>query len=172
MQAAGIFMAVAAGNDGPACGTAGVPPANYASAFTVGAVDSSDSLVFFSSRGPVDSLLKPQISAPGWNVRSSIPGGLYTVASGTSMAAPHVAGAVALLWSADPSLIGDIDRTAALLTESAVPETLSAICPADPGQRIQCLCGSDTATTIPNNGYGAGIVNAYRAYQLLKTGNP
>lgn len=80
---------------------------------SVGAVDSGGRLAEFSSRGPVESdgsgRLKPDISAPGVNVYSSLPGGTYGVNSGTSMAGPHVVGVVALMWSANPVLIEDIE---------------------------------------------------------------
>ena len=59
--------------------------------------------------------LKPDIAAPGDGRLVGLPGGQYGLNSGTSMAGPHVAGVVALLWSADPSLIGDIDRTEQIL---------------------------------------------------------
>ena len=67
--------------------------------------------------------MKPDITAPGVDILSSLPGGVYGLNSGTSMAGPHVAGAVALLWSADHGLVGDIDRTEQLLIQAADPYT-------------------------------------------------
>jgi len=84
------------------------------------------------------------------NVLSSVPGGGYAAESGTSMAGPHVVGAVALLWSAQPSLIGDIDRTEQLLTKTADPYKGST--------STGCFEGG-----IPNDAYGYGILDVYQA---------
>ncbi|WP_406365392.1 S8 family serine peptidase [Streptomyces sp. NBC_00645] len=121
-NAAGIFEAFAAGNDGDGktCSTAHAP-GSQAPSYGVGAYDSTGTIASFSGFGPslVDGSMKPNISAPGVNVRSTWPGSSYNSISGTSMATPHVAGAVALLWSAAPSLIGRIDETRALLDQGA-----------------------------------------------------
>ncbi|MEU9860635.1 S8 family serine peptidase [Streptomyces sp. NPDC047971] len=121
-NAAGIFEAFAAGNDGDGrtCSTAHAP-GSQAPSYGVGAYDSTGRIASFSGFGPslVDGSAKPNISAPGVDVRSTWPGSTYRSSNGTSMATPHVAGAVALLWSAAPSLIGDIDGTRALLGEGA-----------------------------------------------------
>jgi len=168
LRVARIMMVVSAGNDGPACGTAGVPPANYDAAFSVGAVDNEGHIVGFSSRGPVDSLVKPDVTAPGASVRSSVPGGGYGYAGGTSMAGPHVAGLVALLWSADPALIGDIDGTEELICTTAVPRPVENLCTVENetpegafaellGDSV-CACGG--VTGVPNNVYGCGFLDA------------
>ncbi|MFJ8888647.1 S8 family serine peptidase [Streptomyces sp. NPDC102402] len=121
-NSAGIFEAFAAGNkgNGTTCGTTEAPGAQ-APAYGVGAYDADGEIASFSGFGPspVDGSAKPNISAPGVDVRSTWPGSSYNTISGTSMATPHVAGAVALLWSAAPSLIGDIDATRALLDQGA-----------------------------------------------------
>jgi len=169
LRAAGIMMVVSAGNDGPSCRTVDTPPANYDASFSVGATNNSGVVTGFSSRGPVDGLLKPDIAAPGSDVRSSLPGSGYGVASGTSMAGPHVAGVVALLWSADRALIGDIEATEALLCETAEPQAVDKSCaiadnpPTNPllSEALStpaCACGNVTGT--PNNVYGCGNINA------------
>lgn len=152
-RAAGIMTVVSAGNAGSACSTIGEPPAIYAAAYTVGALTTGvDVLAFFSSRGPVtaDGSLrrKPDLAAPGTFIRSSVPGGGYTTMSGTSMAAPHVAGAVALLWSAVPGLNGDVAATEMYLNDSAVHITTT-------------LCSSPSG--VPNNLYGWGRLDVYSA---------
>ncbi|SCE65902.1 Serine protease, subtilisin family [Micromonospora coriariae] len=117
--AAGIFSAWSAGNSGPGCQTTSSPGANTTN-YSTGAIDSSGRIASFSSRGPGEGGgIKPNISAPGVAVRSSVPGDGYAVYNGTSMAAPHLAGAVAVLWSAAPALIGDIPGTWELLNQTA-----------------------------------------------------
>lgn len=163
-------MVVSAGNEGPACGTATAPPANYDASFSVGATTDGGQVVGFSSRGPVGGLTKPDIAAPGQRVRSSVPGGGYAYASGTSMAGPHVAGTVALVWSADAALIGDIEGTEVLLCQTATPKPVSRSCatvslPEGPLAPVQsppaCACGG--VIGVPNNVYGCGIVDAEAA---------
>jgi len=118
-NAAGIFGSWAAGNEGPSCQTNRFP-GEFTHTYAAGAYDVNGNIASFSSRGPGrEGEIKPNIAAPGVNVRSSVPGG-YGTSSGTSMAAPHLGGAVALLWSAAPSLVGDVEGTAALLNQTAV----------------------------------------------------
>ena len=131
LRVAGQMMVVSAGNDGPLCSTVQDAPAIYDEVYSVGALTQADQAAEFSSRGPVtvdaSHLPKPDIVAPGVDIRSSIPDG-YASLPGTSMAGPHVAGAVALLWSMDPSLIGDLERTEEVLAASAQPLTTAASC--------------------------------------------
>jgi serine protease AprX len=154
VTAAGIMMVVSNGNNGPACASATEPPAIYRQSFSVGATDSSDALAGFSSRGPVtykgETYLKPDISAPGVGIWSSYYNGGYTPLSGTSMAAPHISGAAALLWSGIPRLKGKVDATRQLLESTARPRDYTA-------------CGSPAG--VPNNGYGYGIVNVLSAFR-------
>ncbi len=157
VRAAGIVTVHSAGNSGSACSTIWNPAAIYAESFTVGSTDSSDTIASSSSRGPVtvdgSNRRKPDVSAPGVSVRSSYTGSSYATFSGTSMAGPHVAGAVALLISAYPWLAGDVDAIEGILERSAVP--LYASVP---------LCGADTVSSVPNNVYGWGRIDALAAY--------
>ncbi|MHB9752984.1 S8 family serine peptidase [Streptomyces sp. BYX5S] len=121
-KSAGIFEAFAAGNfgDGETCSTTD-PPGAQTDAYGVGAYDSSGTISDFTGFGPsrIDGSMKPNITAPGVDVESAWLNSSYNTIDGTSMATPHVAGAVALLWSAAPSLVGDIDETRRLLDEGA-----------------------------------------------------
>jgi subtilisin family serine protease len=155
VRAAGIVTVHSAGNDGSACTTVSEPATIYAESFSVGATNSDDSIVGFSSRGPVtvdgSNRLKPNISAPGASILSSFPGGTYGLSSGTSMASPHVAGLVALLLSANPNLIGHVDQIEDLIEASALPRTTSQD------------CGGVLGSAIPNNTYGYGRIDAWAA---------
>jgi uncharacterized repeat protein (TIGR01451 family) len=157
VRAAGIVVVASAGNSGSQCGTVQDPPAIYDAAFSVGATNDADSVAGFSGRGPVmvdgSGRLKPDVSAPGVHVRSSVPGIGYGFSSGTSMAGPHVAGTVALLWSAAPELIGGVDATERVIARAARPMTTTQ------------GCGGDGLDDVPNHVYGWGIVDALGAVQ-------
>ncbi len=160
LRAAGVFMAVSAGNTGYyGCATINDPPAIYDSAITIGATDSADNIAGFSSRGPVtvdgSNRRKPDLVAPGVSVRSSIPTNGYGNSSGTSMASPHVAGAVALLWSAFPALVRNVDLTESVLANTAAPLVSAQ------------TCGGDVAYQSPNNVYGFGRVDVFAAYNYF-----
>ncbi|MDG4833695.1 S8 family serine peptidase [Solwaraspora sp. WMMD1047] len=149
--AAGVFFVAAAGNTGPFCGSIDDPPAPYPDVLSVGAVDRERRVTLFSSRGPAaGGVAKPDVVAPGAEVLSAMPGGGYAALDGTSMAAPHVAGVVALMWSANPALVGDLDRTRALLRETATPVA---------GVESSGDDGCGPATNVE----GAGLVNGYAA---------
>ncbi|HEU4421905.1 MAG TPA: S8 family serine peptidase, partial [Pilimelia sp.] len=156
MTAAGIFFVAAAGNTGPYCGSIDDPPAPHPDVLTVGAVDRRRSVTIFSSRGPAaGGAAKPDVVAPGAAVLSALPGGGYGELDGTSMATPHVAGVVALMWSANPALVGDVARTAQLLRTTAGP----AVVPASTD-----TCGDEEYLT------GAGLVDAYAAVRAARAG--
>jgi hypothetical protein len=147
--AAGIFGVFSNGNSGPGCDTAG-SPADYDSAWGVGAYDINNTIAFFSSRGPAGEespYIKPDVAAPGVDVRSSLPGASYGNLSGTSMAAPHQSGTVALMWAAAPSLLGDIAGTRQVLDDSAVDADDTS-------------CGG---TADDNNVFGEGRLDALAA---------
>jgi len=133
-RAAGTFPAFSAGNDGPSCNTIG-SPGDYQESFASGAHDSGGTIAGFSSCGPSDyghdPYTKPNIAAPGVSIYSSIPTDRYGSKGGTSMASPHSAGAVALLWSCNPALIGDMTATFELLQDNAGTAPLG-ICGAPP----------------------------------------
>ena len=88
-RAAGIIPVFSAGNAGEfGCGTAGTP-GNFTQVISLGATDIDDNIAPFSSRGPSPTdKVSPNVSAPGVDVVSSVPGGGYASFSGTSMAAP------------------------------------------------------------------------------------
>lgn len=154
-RAAGIVVVVSAGNEGSACSTVANPAAIYDAAFSVAATDTNDSAASFSSRGPVtvdgSNRFKPDIAGPGVFVRSSVRGDSYGTSSGTSMAGPHVAGLVALLISADPSLAGEVDKLEQIVRNTAVPLTTTQECGGLPG------------THSPNHTFGYGRIDALAA---------
>lgn len=157
VYAAGIMNVVSAGNEGPNCATIADQPATISDfSFSVGAHNHrTNAIAGFSSRGPskLDGQIGPDITAPGVTIRSSVPGGNYEESfwSGTSMAGPHVAGAVALLWSAQPKLIGEIDRTTEILRSTAV------------AWGSPQKCGGVEGTATPNNTFGYGLLNVEAA---------
>jgi len=158
LRYAGIFVVVSTGNDGPNCETVESPLSLYDSVFSVGAMDQFGDMADFSSRGPVTAdgsdRTKPDIVAPGVDILSSTPEGTYASFGGTSMAGPHVAGVVALIWSAQPELIGDIDATEQLIIDTAQPYTGD--------KSLGCFTGG-----VPNNAYGYGVVDVYEAVKQV-----
>ena len=147
LRAAGIFPSFAAGNDGPDDGSVRSPGAEPES-FTVGATDLFDDVAFFSARGPspCGGIVKPDVSAPGDFIVSAYPGNDYLIASGTSMATPHITGAVAVLRSINPALT--VDELAAALTLGAV----------------------DLGDTGPDNSFGAGRLDLFQSAQIVLGG--
>ena len=153
---AGIVVVASAGNDGPSCSTIDAQPAtDSVHTLSVGAYDhTSGQIASFSSRGPstLDGALGPDVSAPGVGIRSSVPGGAYQGGwSGTSMAGPHVVGAVALLMAVDPTLKGKPQDVMNVMTETSKAVTTTE------------SCGGVAGTARPNNTFGWGTLDVYAA---------
>lgn len=154
-EAAGIFGSWSNGNSGPSCETSGSPGSRTVT-YSAGAFAQDGSIASFSARGPgQDGTIKPNIAAPGVSVRSTFPGGGYANGDGTSMAAPHLAGAVALLWSAAPSLVGEVRDTWALLDDTATDV-----------EDLQC-----GGTADDNNVWGEGKLDALALLRAAPTGD-
>ena len=124
LNAAGIAVIKSAGNEGSECSTI-TNPGYVPEIISTAAFDVLDTIAGFSSRGPSDYygdlILKPEVAAPGVNVYSSYPGDTYVLMSGTSMAAPHTTGMIALLWQAAPCLVGDVPLTKNIMMWTAEP---------------------------------------------------
>ncbi|MFM2394287.1 MAG: hypothetical protein RLZZ546_2269, partial [Bacteroidota bacterium] len=157
LKASGIVVVVSAGNNGSNCGSLNGPPAIFESSFSVGATSQNDTIASFSSRGLViidsSGRLKPDISAPGRNIRSVIKGGSFANFNGTSMAGPHVAGTVALMISANPSLAGQVEEIEHILEVTADKKYTEQSC--DVSGQIS-----------PNPVYGHGRINALKAVEM------
>ncbi len=151
---AGVTMVVAAGNEGGGNEPDNVrTPGDVPRIITVGAVDCGKSAASFTSRGPVEwetvdpyndhpyppGLVKPDVAAPGVSTKSHATCSGYSFKSGTSMATPHVAGAVALMKSANPGLSHDEIKQALELT------------------------AEDLGAAGKDNTFGSGFVDAYAA---------
>ena len=158
LRAADIAVVFAAGNEGPPAPpltNSSDSPANNPGTFAVGAVDSNDVIASFSSRGPsaCDGSIFPHVVAPGVDIRTSdlTAGGAipdsYSYVSGTSFAAPHVAGAMALLKSAFPGRT--IEEIELSLEQSA----------------------TDLGIPESDNAYGYGLINILKAYNILLANN-
>ncbi len=158
VEAAGIAIIFSAGNNGPGAQTCTSPKnvnLNEVSFWATGAVDGNNAslpIASFSSRGPVTNEcttgiasldIKPEASAPGVSVRSSIPGSSYSTLSGTSMACPHVVGAIALLREAHPTITGHEAKMALYQT------------------------ARDLGTPGEDNTFGMGIIDVWAAHLAL-----
>ena len=155
VEAVGCVILFSAGNEGPGSQTIGRPPDRATDdyrTFAVGAIDANDPnwpIARFSSRGPSfcgpdgAEAIKPEISAPGVNVRSSVPGNGYRLLSGTSMASPHVNGVVALMRQANPEIPVDVAKQ--IIFDTAV----------------------DLGSTGDDNIYGWGMIDAFEAVRSI-----
>lgn len=154
-RAADIFPEFSAGNANlfnPGGPGSIANPANYPEAFATGATDINNRLASFSLQGPSPyGEIKPEVTAPGVGIRSSVPGGVYEGGwNGTSMAGPHVSAAVALLRQANANLtVDDIEQ---ILIDTATPLT------------------DGTFPQSPNNGYGYGLLNVFDAVSSVVSG--
>jgi subtilase family serine protease/subtilisin family serine protease len=144
LRAAGIFPAFAAGNSGPSAGSVRSPGA-YPESFAVGAVDAFDGIAGFSGTGPSScgGSVKPDVTAPGVSIRSAVPGG-YTGFSGTSMATPHVSGAVAVLRSIERRL--GVEELEDVLRRGAV----------------------DLGSSGPDNTFGGGRLDLFASAEIVR----
>lgn len=155
---AGIIPVFVNGNTGPACATV-TAPADSTSAITVGATDYDDQLAAFSARGPGTSgEVKPDLIAPGVDIVSAGASSDddLTLYSGTSVAAPHASGAIALLLHAAPGLtLAQVKRLLLNSTDTSVLTVSNA-----------STCGAVvTGSVFPNNAYGYGRLNVWHAIQ-------
>jgi len=158
-RSANIVPLFSQGNSGPSCGSAN-SPADNTNVIAVGSTTSADGISSFSSRGPsVGGAVKPDISAPGSDVRSAwyTSDTAYNTISGTSMACPHAAGATALLLSRNPNL--SYAQVKNLLQNQADRNLGSA-----------ATCGGTPPTAVPNNIYGYGRINARKALSAAISG--
>jgi subtilisin family serine protease len=151
LRSAGILPVFPAGNFGPGVSSS-VSPANYPESLSVGAVSASDLVYSASGRGPSTCggrvRVFPDVVAPGTGVTTTDRYGLYQSFSGTSAAAPHAAGVLALLLGSVPGLTAD--------------------------QQQQALLGTarDLGTTGPDDTYGAGLVDALGAWRSVQPPPP
>ncbi|HEX7319253.1 MAG TPA: S8 family serine peptidase [bacterium] len=158
----GVLPVFSNGNAGPGAGTVGAP-GSYPLCIGVGSTNSSDAVSGYSSRGPAPNidpinnptywyyptwnLLKPDVSAPGENVRSSWNNGGYNTISGTSMASPHVTGGTAVLLHKNPGL--------------TIQELYDL---------FRNYCDQPSGYTYPNYDYGWGRINLWRSLQNVPAG--
>ncbi len=160
-RAAGIFPAFSAGNNGSSGCSSLSSPGDYQESFASAAHDSSRNIGSFSSRGPSFfgdvPYTKPNLSSPGVSINSTIPGSGYGLMTGTSMASPHTAGAVALLWSCNPAYLGKIDETFQVLQNN------TDLAPAG-------SCGAPAGGS-GNYTYGYGYLDVLKAGQAMCIAN-
>jgi len=162
-----VFANVNASNCGysqpPGCNTVG-NPGRYGNVTGVGSTGQSNGAYApHSNWGPTDNhdtvnpngypTLKPQVVAPGVNIRSALNGSDSSYGSwgGTSMSAPHVAGLIALIWQAAPCLVADYAQTEDIIQASAVAIPYAS------------NCGDEGPGNVPNMATGWGEIDALEA---------
>lgn len=157
IREAGILNVFSAGNNGAVKAAPGSVdnPGSMPGVLSVGAVNNTGKLADFSRRGPSqwkNAGIKPDLVAPGVQIRSALPGGKYASWDGTSGAAPHVSGLAALVLQANPQL--SVNELEAILKSNTRNGT------------------DDEYPQTPNYGYGYGVIDAYDAVQsaLQKAG--
>jgi subtilase family serine protease/subtilisin family serine protease len=144
LRASGIVPVFASGNSGPDPSTT-LAPGSYATSFTVGATDFADDIAEFSSQGPsqCDGGIKPDVSAPGVAILSTLPGGIHFELDGTSMATPHVSGAAAVLRGIVPTLT--VEEIEAAIVDGSI----------------------DAGPPGPDNAFGAGRLDLLQSASLV-----
>ncbi|MDF1698407.1 MAG: S8 family peptidase [Saprospiraceae bacterium] len=159
LTAAGTVVVVSAGNDGgKGCSSIENPASIFENSFTVGATRDNDTKPNFSSIGPVlidsSGRLKPDVMAPGVGVKSIWLNDGFNTIGGTSMAGPHVAGAIALIINANPSLAGQVDVIKDILRSTAVHLTDSLD------------CSGNSGLDDPNFYFGHGRIDVFAAVKM------
>ena len=152
----GVFLVAAAGNSQYCSNINGIMESSN-EIITIGAINKNNNeITRFSSLGPVkrNNIRKPDLMAPGEKIFSAIQCcAMYSEMSGTSMAAPHVSGAIALLWSGIPELRRNIKLTWEILEKTALHQEST-------------WCKSESKS--PNNAYGFGSINVLKAFEYAK----
>ena len=158
-NAGGIFVA-AAGNESSNNARVAAYPANYSGVISVGASTRADSLASFSNYGT-----NVDVVAPGASILSTLPGNRYGTLSGTSMASPHVAGALALLWGQNPTLSATAITNALLNnTDNVLRGSVSQYGRIDLGKAAAALKGSPGAGDGGSNGDGNSSTESRKVY--------
>ncbi len=166
---AGAVVVVAAGNEGPGMGTV-ASPGIAPEAITVGAVDASGAVADFSSRGTnPNTLIKPEISAPGVDINSTVPYGNaelssptgFMILSGTSMATPHVSGAAALLLQLHPGWSPEQVKSALVSGSKDLDESLWTTGAGElwlPGSSDSTVFAEDELVSYGNSGAAMSLI--------------